>query len=342
MRRAGICRPFSRFGLASALLIPQTRCGASATGAIGHESGSTLDANDHSHHGVNFMGTPPAVGSIMRSSMMTVLLLVPTAAFAGGRVGTGGGSSSGSGGGRLGQVSGGISGASHPSGSSSGSSDGTSTGNGSTTDVSTNDPKASVNDAYYDANGRLRVRYMVNSDAIVVHRVVRAPKPAADPAQVDAFIGVSDTYDSNTAASAAVAISDSKLRLVGEATRYWEDEPDGSRLALTTAALQLGAKLPTTGGVAAFLQVGVMYVNTKNDPMMDSSITGGSIGLHVEHPLIFDSALVGDARVVLFSHDIHAWEGRLAVRSHHLEAGVRILDFDVGPALFGPEVGLAF
>jgi hypothetical protein len=45
---------------------------------------------------------------------------------------------------------------------------------------------------------------------------------------------------------------------------------------------------------------------------------------------------------MFFSHDVRALGGRVGVRFEHVEVAFRALDFNVGPALFGPELGVGF
>ena len=53
-------------------------------------------------------------------------------------------------------------------------------------------------------------------------------------------------------------------------------------------------------------------------------------------------ALAATLEGAFFPYGIHAWSARIGARYHHLDAAFRVLDFDVGPALFGPEIGVGF
>jgi hypothetical protein len=64
--------------------------------------------------------------------------------------------------------------------------------------------------------------------------------------------------------------------------------------------------------------------------------------VRLEHQLSPKLALVGTVEGAYFENNVRAWSGRAAVRWNHIEAAFRVLDFNVGPALFGPEVGIGF
>jgi len=80
----------------------------------------------------------------------------------------------------------------------------------------------------------------------------------------------------------------------------------------------------------------------KGDPAGDSSLVAPTLGARVVHPLSPRLALLGDAEGMFFSHDVRAFAGRVGVRLEHVEVAFRVLDFNVGPALFGPELGVGF
>ena len=75
--------------------------------------------------------------------------------------------------------------------------------------------------------------------------------------------------------------------------------------------------------------------------MGDSKLIGAIAGMRVEHALA-GLALVGDVQQMWFDNEIRATGGRIGARYKYVEAGFRVLDFNVGPALYGPEVGVRF
>lgn len=283
-----------------------------------------------------------------------VQLLFVTSAHAG----RSGGST---GGGRLGQVSGGISRATEASGGGGGGN-----GGGSTvvndhrddasagrryreewrdcpTDVMPRDFGPNPPPSTRRSSNWCRGRYIavIDSDG----RVVREYQPFDfGTPNIDGFVGVQKVVESNSAISASLSIDDRLFRLALGVSRYQEQQMDGSQLTLTLPSLNVGLRVDGGGPTRVFLEGGVAQVKTKNEPMGDSSITGATIGVHLEHRFHAKGrrALVGDAHMMYFESNVKAYAARVGVRIGFLEAAVRVLDFNVGPALYGPEVGLRF
>jgi hypothetical protein len=91
-----------------------------------------------------------------------------------------------------------------------------------------------------------------------------------------------------------------------------------------------------------YLEAGVVHVRTSGDVMGDTKLSGPIAGMHVEHTLSREISLIGDVQQMWFDHDIKATAGRAGVRWKYLQASFRVLDFNVGPPLMGPEVGVRF
>jgi hypothetical protein len=260
----------------------------------------------------------------MRRSILALLLVVPSFAHAGR---TGGGGGSGGGGGRLGQVTGGIGSATHGGSNGSGSS-GSNTG------------RTYEGDLYTQQDLGTEVVYVARDGTIVRH-IKSRPEPNAGPARIELFLGAQKVFESDGSFTAALAFEDKWFRLAGAVTRYHESQM-GPALTLTMPSLTMGVRIDDQRGpTRAFLEAGVVVAKTQNDPMVDSSITGPIAGVHVEHGFGRGS-MIGDAHAMFFEAGVRAYEGRLGVRIRHLELAFRVLDFNVGPALYGPEVGLRF
>ena len=76
--------------------------------------------------------------------------------------------------------------------------------------------------------------------------------------------------------------------------------------------------------------------------MGDAAVPGGVFGATVTHAISASSAITASAHAAFLKHDIRTYAARVGIRTHHVELGLRVLDFNVGPALFGPELGFAF
>jgi hypothetical protein len=255
----------------------------------------------------------------MRSIRLGVLalgLVVGTgSALADGRVG---------GGGRLGQVSHGI---------------GSATGTGASRPSAP--PPVTTNDYRHDSCDS---PWCARETTVVVVGAGGAPPPAlvapARPAsRAHLYAGAQMVHESDGSFSAELSFVDSRFRLDGTFTHYFENQMDGGRITMNVPTLSFGMRLSEA---AAWLHAGVAHVSTHGDPMGGSSITGSLIGTRLEHPLSRGATLFGVAEAMWFEDDVKAYGGRVGVRLGHLQASLRVLDFNVGPALYGPELGVRF
>ena len=270
-------------------------------------------------------------------ALLSLPVVVSTAAAE--RVGGGGKKG---GGGALSRVSAGLSSA-------------TGGGTTSTTSTSNYDPHH-VDDEVrgcYDRHGRFYEREdpryrTVDCPAYVMYsgHVVRRRTPKLGPsnseADLDFYAGAQKVHDSDGSASIEVAVTDGRLRVGGTFTRYFERLQGGGVLHMSLPTLLGGLRIDDMGATAVFLEGGVAHARTHGDPMSDTKITGPIAGMRVEHALSPKLSVLGDIQQMWFRDEIRATAGRVGVRYGHVQAGFRVLDFNVGPALFGPEVGVRF
>ena len=248
-------------------------------------------------------------------------VLVPLSAFAGGR---GGGSSEG-GGGALSHVSSGLGGAGGGGGSS-----------GSTTVARPEQERiryVEVEQQPYPGDGTVIVRRRRSAKP-------EKPHPAA---HFEAYAGAQKVHDSDGSFTAELALVDDWLRVGGTFSRYYEAQPGMDALTLTVPTLTLGVRIhDDIVGSKIYLVGGVVGAKTKNDKVMDSSFVGAVGGVRIETPLSSSLALVGEAQVMQFSDNVRATSVRAGVKVGPLQASLRMLDFNVGPPLWGPELGVGF
>jgi hypothetical protein len=268
---------------------------------------------------------------------------------------SGGGSGDGDGGGRLASVSAGIAGATGKS--TAGRGRGTTTG---TRDWAVACPDDQYRRRVYDGvcvrRCPLGELYRAN-DGVCVRRAVAlvlAPEATLEDgpqgtssgprrtARVAGYVGAQKVFESDGAFSLELAISDRWLRLGGALTRFYERQPSGDTLTLTMPSLALGVRIDDSSATRVYFEAGVVGAMTKHDPMMDSSITGMLGGVVAEHELSKQTTLIGAARLMGFQDDVRAASLRAGVRYRHVQASFSILDFNVGPALYGPEIGVGF
>jgi hypothetical protein len=240
---------------------------------------------------------------------------------------TGGGGGS-SGGGRLGQVSSGLG----RSGGGGGGGGARPTGTGSSRDH--RDTTVIVAAA---------APVVVYSGGVLVEG---QPPPRSvresEGTKVDLYAAAGKVHESDGMWTAELALRDGLFRLGGSVTRYYERQGDNSMLTLTVPSLIGGVRVDDHRATRVYLELGVTAAKTKNDALMDTSLTGALGGIRVEHPVSRGTTLIATAHEMVFENDVRAHAATVGVKLSVFQVSLRVLDFNVGPALYGPEVGLRF
>jgi hypothetical protein len=170
-----------------------------------------------------------------------------------------------------------------------------------------------------------------------------AVAPQQQPgATVEGSAAAQKVFESTGSVSLALSVVDRRLRFNLGVTQYYEDRMDGGRLTMMMPSLSGGVRLDPGSPTQLWLEGGATAARIQGDPAGDSMLVAPMLGARVVHPLSPRLALLGDAECMFFSHDVRAFGGRVAVRFEHVELAFRALDFNVGPALFGPELGVGF
>ena len=78
------------------------------------------------------------------------------------------------------------------------------------------------------------------------------------------------------------------------------------------------------------------------DPAGGATVTGPTVGTPIEHQMSRDLSFAGVVEGAYLADGVRGVAGRVGVRFHHVEAAFRVLNLNVGPALYGPEVGVGF
>lgn len=158
---------------------------------------------------------------------------------------------------------------------------------------------------------------------------------------MDGFAGAQKVYESEASLSLELSlILDRRVRINAAVSHYFEDQMDGGRVTMDTSSATVGLRLGNLRATRLWADVGYAHVAT-HDPAGSSSVHGPTVDLRLERDLTSLVLVTGSAGVMLFDA-FEAYTGRIGVRVNHIEAGFRVLDFTVGPALFGPEIGVAF
>lgn len=249
----------------------------------------------------------------MRPFVLVAVLSLAAPAFAGSHKG------GGTGGGRLSQVSAGIRQAVASPPPAAGSRVG----------------EFAPPDDYVPCEGCQSGVVVVGAPAVVV-----PAQPVS--ASVEAYAGAQKVFESTGSVSLALSVVDRRFRINAGLTQYYEDRMDDGRLTMMMPSLSGGVRIDAGGPTQLWLEGGATMARIKGDPAGDSSLVAPTLGARVVHPLTPRLALHGDATAMFFSHDVRAVGGRVGLRFAHVELAFRALDFNVGPALFGPELGVGF
>jgi hypothetical protein len=264
-------------------------------------------------------------------AIVLVLAATTVPAFAGSKTGGGG-----SGGGRLGSVSSGIDRATPDRGSTRDHR--SSSSNDSSSSSSSDDDSSSSSDYDYSDCCRPRPIPMWANGTPSSYPEFRMPRVDLN---ADGFAGAQKVYESEGAFSLELAlVFDRRVRITVATSHYFENQMDGSRVTMNTPSLTFGLRLAGEGTTRLWGYAGYQRVST-NDPLGSSAVNGVAFGGRLEHELTSRVFLVGTGGAMLFD-DFRGFTGRVGARMNHIEIGFRVLDFEVGPALFGPEIGVAF
>jgi hypothetical protein len=182
---------------------------------------------------------------------------------------------------------------------------------------------------------------MVGGETVVVVKRRQKPLLPMPTAHFEGYIGASKVHDSDESFSAEVGVVDDWFRVDGSYTRYYEAQPGMDMLQLSMPKITAGIRVHDRDATI-YLTGGVVGAKTKNDPSMDTSFVGAVAGMRIQMPLGDLASLVGNAELNIFSDHVTAISACAGVKVGPLQASLRVLDFNVGPPLYGPELGLRF
>lgn len=155
---------------------------------------------------------------------------------------------------------------------------------------------------------------------------------------VTAFLGLQSIVNSDSAATVAVHAAFDDLGLGVEVSHYWEA---GTRMepAVTLDHLRLlGAlRVVRDGPLSVWLEAGPVAVLA----LEDETLFGGTAGIRVDKHVAGALGMTFQARGAVYAHGILGVECEAALDLWILRAGYRLLAFDVGPPLHGPEIGIS-
>lgn len=271
----------------------------------------------------------------MRRHAVLAFLLMPSLAAA---EQTGGGS-----GGALGQVSSGMAGTSGGSSGGGGGGGGSGGGGGGHPDNNnTNDrPPRDPDQALRGSLVQRRVVYVQRADGVLVARPAKPPPYDGGRAKIEGYVAGQKVHDSDGSWTAELAIKDGLFRLGGTYTRYYERQPDDSTIRLSMPSLIGGVRVDDGGATRVYLELGLVGAKTSGD-LMNSSFTGGLGGVRFEQRISKQGYITAELHEMIFQDDLRAHSARVGFKLGIVQASFRVLDLNVGPALYGPEFGLRF
>jgi len=163
-----------------------------------------------------------------------------------------------------------------------------------------------------------------------------------DRSRISGYVGIQKVHDSDGSGTAELSVTDYRFRLSGALSHYVEDQGGGGRTTLTLPSVMAGFRLTGRGNTQLYIDAGVSVAISRGAPAMDTSITAPTIGAQVVQYVSPELALLADARAMWFEDDVTAVAGKVGIKLNWAQLSMRVLDFNVGPTLWGPELGLAF
>lgn len=206
---------------------------------------------------------------------------------------------------------------------------------------------------YYEAGGR--AYYMVppcgaDCDGVLVrrggtpweNREVRG-ELLPGPVRFDLYAGAHSVVGSQGALVGEVRVSKAWLGMSASGTSYFErvegvDKRPDQSVRLDLMALAVNGRIAASGPSEMWLDVGMAATTSS----VYDAVLGAVAGLRFEHQLGRDLGVAAQGRMYRLESDVSAVEGWAGVRAWFVRAGYRALRFNVGPALHGPEAGVAF
>jgi hypothetical protein len=150
------------------------------------------------------------------------------------------------------------------------------------------------------------------------------------------YFGAQSVEDSNGSMTLEARASYENFGLGLRGTSYYEQVDQDEYLTLDLWSLGAFWRFDHDEKTSAFAEFGVAGLN--NDDQL--SLTGVQLGIRVDRQLGGELGVSGAARHFFFEDDIAANELVVGLHASVLLVSYRIVDFNVGPPLHGPEVGV--
>jgi len=173
----------------------------------------------------------------------------------------------------------------------------------------------------------------------VVYEPGYAGYPVGGETDSSLYLGLHSVEGSNGAMAASLRSSwgDNGLQLDG--IRYYERLDTGDYLSMDMWSIAIAHRaiaMDAHDRTSLWLNGGLAGIHSDG-----LQLFGGVIGAEVIHKVGPELGVEGSVRYYLVQDDIRALEARAGVALSILRVSYRLLDFNVGPPLRGPEVGVA-
>ena len=165
------------------------------------------------------------------------------------------------------------------------------------------------------------------------------PYPSGDDTDTRIYLGIHSVEGSNGAGVASLrsTFGDNGLEL--DDIRYFERMTDGDYLSMDVWSMSLAHRAVGFGrGERTSLWLKGGLAGAHSDGL---GLFGAVVGAELAHNLGPSLGFETGARYFFYQDDIRAVELRAGVAASILRVSYRMLRFDVGPPLRGPEIGVA-
>jgi hypothetical protein len=232
--------------------------------------------------------------------------------------------------GALGQV---VHGLDHAAGNDGG---GKSSGGSSSSDSSSDSSSSSSSSDHGSGGGSSCCSIEADSTLGVIFE----PPGSAYDVRSELYVGAQSVENSDGAMTVEARALYRDFGLGVRGTSYVEQEDARENTYVRLDMWWLGGlyRLDQSEKWSVWAELGATGLHTSTN----TSMNGLSAGLQFRHWLVGALSLNASGRYFAYQYDVQAVELFAAVQVSLLQFGYRFVDFNVGPPLRGPEVGLAF
>jgi hypothetical protein len=167
-----------------------------------------------------------------------------------------------------------------------------------------------------------------------------APAPSStDPVDIFAYFGVQSVVDSDGSMTAEVRATHKKFGITVRGTSFFERNTDGMSgyMHLDLGSLSGDFRVVRDGRLQMWIETGGTMLSTTTG----ITLLGAQAGTWIDWRAGGLLGLSGEARYVLMQDRVRFLELRSSISLSIVRLSYRIVDFNVGPPLHGPELGVA-